>query len=128
MNTCAPRAGESASSPAASLPLRHAQRAFAGLIAAYGPIHAQRSTGDFHGAQLRSRARRTLSVLSADDRARLMEWVSLQLAASDARVSVNLSTLLAHVDVRLFAQVRRALPERIRSLAMRAAADHIVAA
>jgi hypothetical protein len=120
MNKCAPEAGESASSEPVSLDLRYAQRAFAVLI------EAHRRVGEFRAAQLRSVARRTLSALSADDRAALADWLSLQLATADAGESEL--GFLARVDMRLGARVRRALPERVEALAIRARASHIVAA
>jgi len=120
MNKCAPEAGESASLEPVSLDLRHAQRAFAALI------EAHRRVGEFRAAQLRSAARRTLSALSADDRAALADWLSLQLAAADA--GERELGLLARVDMRVVARVRRALPERVEALAIRAGASHIVAA
>jgi hypothetical protein len=120
MNKCAPEAGESALSEPVSLELRHAQRAFAVLI------EAHRRVGEFRGAQLRAIARRTLSALSADDRTTLADWLSLQLAATDAGESEL--GLLARVDMPIGARVRRALPERVEALAMHARANHIVAA
>ena len=82
MNTCAPGMGETAAADAASLELRHAQRAFAALVDA----HAR--AGEFAGAQMRKLARRTLSALSADDRARLAEWLALQIGRASCRERV----------------------------------------
>ena len=119
MNTCAPGMGETAVAEAASLELRHAQRAFAALV------DAHQRAGEFQGAQMRKLARRTLSALSADDRARLAEWLALQIAAaSDERAS----GLVARVDEPLVARVRRALPARVEALAIRDRPNHIVAA
>ena len=120
MNKCAPETGESAASQQASLELRHAQRAFAALI------DAHRRVGEFRGAQLRRGALRTLSELSADDRAGLAEWLLLQLAVSDNGESAL--GLLARIEMRLAARVRRALPARIEALALHGRSDHIVAA
>ena len=121
MNKCAPEAGELASQ-AASLELRCAQRAFAAVI------DAQRYVGEFRGAQLRSVARRTLSALSADDRARLADWLSLQLAVSARSVEDNALGLLARIEAGIVARVRRSLPRRVEALATHAQAGHIVAA
>ena len=122
MNKCAPGAGERASFQPASLELRSAQRAFAAVI------DSHRRVGEFRSAQLRSVARRTLSALSADDRARLADWLSLQIAAG-AR-SVEDSALGLHRAHRsgLVARVRRSLPRHVEALAIRAEAKHIVAA
>ena len=127
MNTCAPDAGELAASQQASLELRRAQRAFAALI------DAHRRVGEFRGAQLRSAARRTLSALSADDRARLADWLSLLLVARDSRVAddaIGDTTMsaLARIDVALVARVRRELPRRVEALAARVGTSRIVAA
>jgi hypothetical protein len=122
MNTCAPEAGESAASQQTSLELRHAQRAFAALI------DAHRRVGEFRGAQLRSAARRTLSALSADDRAELADWLALQLAASARHAGEGALDLVARADVRLGARVRRTLPARVEALAIRGRPNHIVAA
>ncbi|MET0230212.1 MAG: hypothetical protein ABW186_04700 [Rhodanobacteraceae bacterium] len=119
MNTCAPGTGETAAADAASLELRHAQRAFAVLVDA----HAR--AGEFAGAQMRKLARRTLSALSADDRARLAEWLALQIAAAADERACG---LVARVDEPLVARVRRALPARVETLAIRGRPDHIVAA
>jgi len=122
MNKCAPEAGELASLQAASLELRCAQRAFAAVI------DAQRHVGEFRGAQLRKGARRTLSALSADDRARLADWLSLQLAAGARHIEDNALGLLARIEAGIVARVRRALPRRVEALAIIASASHIVAA
>lgn len=119
MKNRAPEATESAASQPASLELRHAQRAFAVLI------DAHRRVGEFRGAQLRSAARRTLSALSADDRACLADWLALQLAAGARHVG---ESAFARIDERLVARVRRALPERVEALAIRGGSNHIVAA
>jgi hypothetical protein len=120
MNKCAPETGESASSEPVSLELRRAQRAFA------APLEAHRRASEFRGAQLRRSARRTLSELSADDRAGLADWLSLQLAVGEN--DEGALGLLARIDMRLAARVRRALPARVEALAMHAAAKRIVAA
>ena len=64
MSQCAPGTGGSNEFQAASLALRAAQRAFA------ASLESARDAGEFRDAQRRSAARRTLSALSADDRAR----------------------------------------------------------
>jgi hypothetical protein len=122
MNKRAPEPGESASFQPASLELRCSQRAFAALI------DTHRRVGEFRGAQLRSVARRTLSALSADDRGRLEDWLSLQLAAGDLPVTDNALGLFARIDMRLVARVRRTLPLRIEELAIAARPNHFVAA
>ena len=119
MNTCAPGMGETAAADTASLELRHAQRAFAALVDA----HAR--AGEFAAALLRKQARRTLSALSADDRARLAEWVALQSAAAAGEPALILA---ARIDDALVARVRRALPARVEALAIRGRPNHIVAA
>jgi hypothetical protein len=111
--------GETAVADAAGLELRHAQRAFAALI----DEHAR--AGEFRGAQMRKHARRTLSALSADDRARLAEWLTLQIAA---RTDERALALAARIDEALVARVRRALPARVEALAIRGRPNHIVAA
>jgi len=122
MNKCAPETGESALSEPVSLELRHAQRGFAALL------DAQPRVGEFRRAQLRSAASRTLSALSADDRARLADWVSLQLAAAERSDKDGVLGALARIDARLVARVRRELPHRIAALAAHAGTDRIVAA
>lgn len=122
MNKCAPEAGESASIEPASLELRYAQRAFAALVDAYPRV------GEFRVAQLRVAANRTLSAMSADDRARLTGWLSLQLAAADRRDEESVLGLLARIDARLVARIRRELPHYVEALAVRAEASRIVAA
>jgi hypothetical protein len=110
MSTCARKAGEAASSQPASTELRRAQRAHAALIDAHGRV------GEFRGAQMRSAARRTLSALSADDRTRLADWLSLLLAA-DRRATESALALIARLDMGLAARVQRRLPERVEALA-----------
>lgn len=79
-------------------PLRHAQRAFAALIE-----HATRarSGGGFRAARLRAVAQRTVSALSADDRAWLAHWLAV-LTASE-REPAAASRALARVDAGLAA-------------------------
>jgi hypothetical protein len=122
MNECAPKSGESAAFEPASVELRASQRVFADLI------DAHRRVGEFRGAQLRSAARRTLSALSADDRARLADWLSLVLAADDRHVGDGRLDPIARLDAPLLARVRRALPARVEALANRGGANHIDAA
>ena len=127
MNQCAPETGESASVQRASLALRHAQRAFAAMLDAMSSGNA-RAIGEFRDAQLRSAARRTLSALSADDRAELTEWLALQLAAGSVERRKGALGLVARIDLRLVARLRRTLPERVEALATRADPGRIVAA
>lgn len=127
MNKSAPGTGDSTEFQPASLALRAAQRAFA------ASLESTRDAGEFSQAQRRSAARRTLSALSADDRARLADWLSLLLAAGDSRVVDNaiggtLMGALARIDVALVARVRRELPRRVEALAARVGASRIVAA
>jgi hypothetical protein len=122
MNKCAPGASERASFKPVSLELRCAQRAFAAVI------DAHRRVGEFRSAQLRSVARRTLSGMSADDRAQLADWLSLQLAAGGHDIEDVVFGLLTRIEAGIVARVRRALPRRVEALATRAEASHIVAA
>ncbi len=122
MNKCAPETGERASFQAASLELRSAQRAFAAVI------DSHRRVGEFHGAQLRSVARRTLSALSADDRTRLADWLSLQIAAGARSIEDSAIGLIARIEAGIVARVRRALPRHVEALAIRDEANRIVAA
>jgi len=122
MNKCAPEAGESASIEPVSLELRYAQRAFAALVDAHP------RAGEFRVAQLRAAANRTLSAMSADDRARLAGWLSLQLAAANRRDEEIVLGLLARIDARLVARIRRELPHYVEALAVHAEESRIVAA
>lgn len=122
MNTCAPETGEQASFQTASLELRCAQRAFAAVI------DSHRRVGEFRGAQLRRGARRTLSALSADDRAQLADWLSLQIAAGARSIEDSALGLIARIEAGIVARVRRALPRHVEALAIRAEASHFVAA
>ena len=122
MNECAPEAGGSTSHTPASLSLRHAQRAFAAVL------DAARRVGEFRGAQLRSGARRTLSALSADDRAELAAWLTLQLATGRESSGERQLDLVARIDPGIVARVRRELPSRVEALAIRGGPNHIVAA
>lgn len=122
MNQCAPGAGDSAEFTPASLALRAAQRAFA------ASLESGHGAGEFRRAQRRGTARRTLSALSADDRARLADWVSLLLATGDSRVVETSIGALARIDAALVARVRRELPRRVEALAARVGASRIVAA
>ena len=122
MNKCASELDVLASSSAVSMELRHAQRAFAAFM-------EQRSrAGEFRSAQLRARVGRTLSALSADDRARLAAWVSLLLATGDSRAVDASIGSLSRIDAALVARVRRELPRRVEALVARAGAGRIVAA
>lgn len=122
MNECAPETGYMASFQATSLELRCAQRAFAAVI------DSHRRVGEFRGAQLRRGARRTLSALSADDRAQLSDWLSLQIAAGARSLEDSALGLIARIEAGIVARVRRALPRHVEALAIRAEAKHIVAA
>ena len=121
MNTCAPETGGSASQSPASLSLRHAQRAFAAVL------DVARRVGEFRDAQLRSASRRTLSALSADDRAALVAWLTLELAVGAPANREHLLGLLARIDQALLARVRRELPSRVEALAKRGS-NHFAAA
>ena len=122
MNECAPGSGDSIEFQAASVVLRAAQRAFA------ASLERPRDAGEFRAAQRRGAARRTLSALSADDRTRLADWLSLQLAVGAGSNEDNALGLLARIEAGIGARVRRALPRRVEALATRAPANHIVAA
>jgi hypothetical protein len=122
MNECAPGPGDSIEFQAASLVLRAAQRAFA------ASLDSARDAGEFRDAQRRGEARRTLSALSADDRTRLADWLSLLLAAGESRVADASIVALARIDAALVARVRRALPRRVEALAARVGTSRIVAA
>ncbi len=119
MNKCASDTLQAVGPAPASLELRCAQRAYASAL---------ERVGEFRTAQLRSAARRTLSALSADDRARLTEWLTLQLATIDRGHADAMQKLLARIDMRVAAHVGRALPQRVEVLAIRAGASRIVAA
>ncbi len=121
MNQCAPGAGDSAEFTPASLALRAAQRAFA------ASLESGHGAGEFRRAQRRGTERRTLSALSADDRARLADWLALMLAAGHPTEDAP-SRVLARIDMRLAARVGRALPARVEALAIRAGASSFVAA
>ena len=73
-------------------------------------------------------AARTLSVLSADDRLRLADWLSLQIATSAAYDADGVLGMLSRVDAWLAARLRRELPHVIAALAPRAGVDRVVAA
>jgi hypothetical protein len=122
MNKCAPEEGGLASHAPLGLSLRSAQRAFAAAF------DAENRVGEFRGAQLRSAARRTLSALSADDRAVLATWLALLLAARASAGGERLLGFVARIDQGLVARVGRELPLRIEALAIRGGPDHIVAA
>lgn len=122
MNECAPGTGDSAEFQPASLALRAAQRAFA------ASIETARDAGEFRDAQRRAAARRTLSALSADDRSRLAEWLSLLIAACNSRVADASIVALASIDAALVARVRRGLAQRVEALAARGGTSRIVAA
>ncbi|HJT98246.1 MAG TPA: hypothetical protein VJ696_08010 [Rhodanobacteraceae bacterium] len=122
MTTSTPGSAVSALPEHVGIELREAQRAFA------GSIDARRRAGEFREAQLRALARRTLSALSADDRARLAEWLSLALAAQGERTIETLQGSIARIDARLAAHVRRALPARVEALAIRGGPSRFVAA
>ncbi|MBN8727762.1 MAG: hypothetical protein J0H15_08685 [Xanthomonadales bacterium] len=96
------------STAAASLPavprppdlaLRLAQRAFAAALETRSPIAGE---ADLRTAARRRAARRALSVLSADDRPRLLRWLALQVA------SMRSVEPLARID--------RGLAERVEPL------------
>jgi hypothetical protein len=122
MSECAPEQNESASRNLASLELRYAQRAFAILI------DERARAGEFRFAQLRAIAGRTLSALSADDRALLADWLSLQLAAGAGSNADRMLGVLGRIDARVAARVRRELPHRTEALARHVQDERIVAA
>jgi hypothetical protein len=122
MNECAPGSGDSIEFQPASLALRAAQRAFA------MSLESARDGGEFRAAQRRSSARRTLSGLSADDRGRLADWLSLLLATGDPRAADAAIVALARIDAAVVARVRRELPRRVEALAVRGGASRFVAA
>ncbi|HEY6892613.1 MAG TPA: hypothetical protein VI258_00485 [Rhodanobacteraceae bacterium] len=122
MNECAPGTGDSTEFQPASLALRAAQRAFAAAL------ERVRDAGEFRAAQRRGAARRTLSALSADDRARLADWLSLLLATGDSRGTDDAMLALGRIDAAIVARVRRELPRRVEALAARGGASRIVAA
>jgi hypothetical protein len=122
MSKCAPGSGDSIEFQPASLALRAAQRAFA------VSLESARDAGEFRAAQRRSSARRTLSELSADDRARLADWLSLLLATGDQRAADAAIVALARIDAAVVARVRRELPRRVETLAVRGGASRFVAA
>jgi hypothetical protein len=122
MNECAPGSGDSIEFQAASVVLRAAQRAFA------ASLERPRDAAEFRDAQRRGAARRTLSALSADDRTRLADWLSLLLATGDSRVADASIVALARIDAALVARVRRALPRRVEALAARVGTSRFVAA
>jgi hypothetical protein len=122
MNECAPGKGDSIEFQAASLVLRRAQRAFA---ASLENLH---DAGEFRQAQRRGVARRTLSALSADDRTRLADWLSLLLATGDSRVADASIVALGRVDTAIGARVRRELPRRVEALAAHVGTSRFVAA
>lgn len=105
-----------------SLELRVAQRAFAALL------ELRRHAGQFRVAQRRAAAARTMSVLSADDRARLADWLSLQVATSAACEVDEMLATLGRVDAWLGARMRRELPHVVAALAPREGGERIVAA
>jgi hypothetical protein len=122
MKTCAPGTGDSIEFQPASLALRAAQRAFA------ASLESAREGGEFRRAQRRVAARRTLSALSADDRSRLADWLSLLLATGDSGGADVAMLALARIDAAIVARVRRELPRRVEALAARGGASRIVAA
>jgi hypothetical protein len=122
MTPCVPGTGATATADAASLALRHAQRAFAALV------DANAGAPELRAARLKREARRTLSALSADDRSRLGDWLALQLATIAQSVGAVALELVVAIDARLGARVGRALPRCVEALANRVGPSHIVAA
>ena len=94
MSAPAPRADDGQPSSAAGWPLRLTQRAFAALLEL--ALHGGGTAGAFRAARLRGAARRTLSALSADDHARLVRWLALQLAT--AARETDAAAALARAD------------------------------
>ena len=122
MNDRASQATGGTAPAPATMELRHAQRAFSMLI------DERASAGEFRTAQLRAATQRTLSALSADDRTRLTNWVSLQLATGRRIEGEAPLALLSRIDARLGARVGRLLPEIVEALERHAGAERIVAA
>ena len=85
----------------ASLPLRLAQRAFAALIEDVANDASRHA--EIHLARLRSQARRTLSVLSADDQQHIARWLALQFASRKAGEQTR--QWVARVDATLAAGI-----------------------
>ena len=96
----------------ASLELRLAQRAWTAWI------EASPHAGALNEARLGRDARRTLSALSADDRARCADWLALLIAASDCRVAEVALDRSARADAFFCARLRRAVPARVAALAI----------
>jgi hypothetical protein len=106
MSPHASGAGSAPLADAASIALRLAQRAFAGLIDA-------RDAGELGDARVRAAARRTLSALSADDRPRLVEWLALVIATHGAAAREALIARVGRTDRGVVAHVGRALRARV---------------
>jgi hypothetical protein len=102
----------------ADMPLRFAQRAFATLVEDRGTEDAA-NVGAFRSAQLRSAARRTLSVLSADDQSRLQRWLALQLASRSVQESAAGRSSLSRVDAMLATAVAGLLARTQEELSRR---------
>ena len=101
MSAPSARAAATPSPAWASLSLRLAQRAFAQLVEGSGPDAS--APADIRLARLRSHARRTLSVLSADDQASIARWLALQFASRGA--SAPSPAWLARIDAAFAAGV-----------------------
>lgn len=71
-----------------SWPLRLAQQAFSALL------EAANGRRELEAARLRTMARDTLSILSADDRGRLQSWLNLQLSTTRNGMSVQRKALV----------------------------------
>ncbi len=115
MNAPAPLPTEETANHAVDWPLRHAQRALAALIE--DAVRDRAGAGGFRAARLRAAAQRTVSGLSADDRARLARW--LAVLAANGRESAATSHAVARVDpglaanaASLLARVREQLQQR----------------
>jgi hypothetical protein len=99
----------------ASLELRLAQRALAAWIETPPGAEA------LCEARLARDARRTLSALSADDRARCADWLALLIAARDRAEAQRLLGPFSRADAISIARVRRGVVARVGMLASSAA-------
>lgn len=107
----------------ASLPLRLAQRAFAALIEDVANDASRHA--EIHLARLRSQARRTLSVLSADDQQHIARWLALQFASR--RAGEQAHQWVARVDATLAAGIDSLQATANEALSARAPHDAVAA-
>jgi hypothetical protein len=123
MSAPAPLQSIEQASSAASLPLRLAQRAFAMWLDI--ARHESVAAGAFRAARLRRIARRTVSALSADDHARLIRWLAVQLVTSVTGDAVMAA--LARVDAAIAAAAGTALARAREELHVAASGDAFAA-